>query len=69
MTQQQRQHNISAVCDNSNNIELDYVEEECSSCYKHMTNIKYIYVDLDSGNYLCKSCSKDYNNVVKCMDL
>lgn len=70
MTQQQKYHN-KKVCEdnNNNNIEESFVDEICQCCGKRMTNIKYIYYDLDYGDYICKECSKDYDNVVKVKDL
>lgn len=55
---------------NQKEVEFDYVEERCTICGKRMTNVKYIYYDLDSGNYCCKKCMKENNlNAVHCMDI
>jgi len=48
----------------------DYVEERCTKCGKRMTNVKYIYYDLHSGNYVCKTCDNKYSlNAVPCDSL
>lgn len=52
------------------NIELDLVEERCFRCGKRMLNVKYIYYDIDSGNYVCKSCNNKYKlDAILCDDL
>jgi hypothetical protein len=47
-----------------------FIDEECNWCRKNMTNTKYIYVDLISGNYCCKECGDNYGlNIVRCKEL
>jgi len=48
----------------------DYVEERCQLCGKRMTNVKYIYTNLDDGNYYCKKCVNTYDiNSVLCAEM
>jgi len=51
-------------------VELDRVEEKCNCCNKRMTNVKYIYTNLDDGNYYCKKCVNTYNiNAIPCAEM
>jgi len=55
---------------NYGDVELDRVDERCFHCGKRMTNVKYIYYDLDSGNYICKTCDSKYGlNSVPCAEM
>ena len=54
----------------NDNIELDYVSEECFLCHKHMIDVEYIYTDLDSGNYCCEECISECKlNAVPCEEI
>jgi len=48
-------------CKGDDHEDNDYVEERCQSCGKRMTNVKYIYTNLDDGNYYCKKCVNTYD--------
>jgi predicted SprT family Zn-dependent metalloprotease len=51
-------------------LELDYVSETCAWCDKEMIDIRYIYTDLESGNYCCKNCKDEYGlDAVECKEL
>jgi len=48
----------------------DYVEERCTKCGKRMMSVNYIYYDLNSGNYVCKTCDNKYSlNAVLCAEI
>ena len=53
--------------------ELDdesYVSETCSWCGREMMDTRYIYNDLESGNYCCRDCKDEYGlDAVECKDL
>ena len=61
---------MSHNSEDSNNIELDRVDERCGECGKRMTNVKYIYVGLEDDAYYCKKCVSEYGmDAVRCMDI
>ncbi len=69
------QTNVKYSSENRNknrdkNRDKDYVYEECYICHKEMTNVRDIYVTLDTDKYICVRC-KVKNNIpaVKCDDL
>ena len=37
-----------------------YILEECFMCREEMVDIKDIWTDLDSGNYICQDCNTYY---------
>ena len=70
---QKLSHNVQFELDLEDEL-LDFTftftYEECYWCGNDLINPKYIYTDLDSGNYCCRTCSEIWGlNAVQCMEL
>lgn len=56
--------------DNTYNKFESYIYEKCTSCGKDMTDIKDIFIDKETDNYVCKDCKNKYSlKVIKCKEL
>jgi hypothetical protein len=46
-----------------------FLNEQCSICGMYFQNIKDVFVDIKSDNYVCINCAINYGlNIIHCLD-
>ena len=58
------------INDELDNTYIDFIDEECNICGKHLTRTEDILVDSETDVYLCKECVEEYDvQAVRCKEL